>query len=155
MSETPEHIGKLLRSGVALQIHTAYVAEHWAEMEAYFLAMEGHTQLCAAQDLKAPLIDGRMTAFGAQNADGSVSMAIAGIFQGSKGQICRSWLLALPNAQESIVATLADECEIYARLNGCIVLEIDALPCWAARIAGKVTAVMMERDLREPRKGVN
>lgn len=124
------------------------VDRYWPAFAGILKSVEGWTQCMAADDIHPRLRDGRMQLWNLLGPDDKSVFALTAIVGSARGPICTAWLIATQHADDANVAALIDRCEAVARMEGCAVLEIKALPGFVNRIVGKITAVVIERDIR-------
>lgn len=141
--------------GTVIGMHPQHIAQYWSGIEGLLRTIEKWTLLLSAEDIHVQLLDGRMVWWSILMADGKSAYALTQIKHSARGLICTLWLIAADNCAETTVFALVNRCEGIARSQGCIALEINALPHWADKIVGRVTAITVERDLRPERNEVN
>ncbi|HWG75556.1 MAG TPA: hypothetical protein VN660_02050 [Steroidobacteraceae bacterium] len=155
MTQVPTNVAEQLPPpGVAVLVHPTNIAENWAALEGLFHSLSPWTQLLPADELRAPLTNGTLRLFAVRDLLGNIFVAMAALFTGTT-QTCATWLLVGPEAPESIASALVDEVEVFARQQGCCALSINIFPAMVGRIPGQVTALVIERDLRQRRERMN
>ena len=149
------HPDRKVSPGTVVVILPQHVEQYWPAVEGMLRIVEGWTQVLAADDIHLGLLSGHMQLWTAPAPVPKLVFALTRIAKSARGAICSLWLIATHQSDDSTVAAIIDRCEAVARSEGCIALEINALPLLAERITGKVTAVIVERDLRRMGNEVN
>jgi len=137
--------------GIPAAIPPANIEAYWYAVEEMLRTMESWTQVLCASDIRAQLADGRMQLWSVLDQNEKAALAITRIGESGRGGVCTVWLLASALSDDASIGALLDSTENLARSRNCMVLEINAVPCWAERVRGKLTNLTFERDLRTPR----
>jgi hypothetical protein len=140
------------RPGVPLAIKPSVVEQFWPSVEGYLRSVEEFMLSFDAASIRTGIQAGTVQLWSILDERGNATLALTSMFESTRGASCTCALLAGSLTPEDIVRTLIERIESHARERGAGVLVVSALPYWAERLAGKITAVALERDLRAPRR---
>jgi hypothetical protein len=138
--------------GVTYAVPPAEAEKYWPWVEEKLQAMEDWSQCISAADVRQNIANGCIRLWTSLEQTGRNLLAISAMQQSARGQICMLWLIASHFSDDASISAMVDECEVFARAEGCVVLAINAYPALAEKITGKFTSVILERDLRASRK---
>lgn len=140
---------------VAVAILPQQLEKSWAALDKILRNVEEWTQCLSAETIKAGLMSGNLQLWGLLDDHDYGTLAVSQITKGPRGAICTVWLIATqvklgdaPLVVSEGVANLVDGIQRFAQNFNCCALEINLPPSCANYISGKVTAVIIERDLR-------
>jgi hypothetical protein len=152
---TPDRVSA---RNVAVAILPEQLEQSWPALDVILRNVESWTQCLSADNIRAALMSGNMQLWALLDDHDYGTLAVSQITKSPRGSICTVWLITtqlkpkgdapLPVIEVGQLAKLIDGIQRFAQHFGCSALEINAHPSWTNKISGKVTAVIIERDLR-------
>ena len=140
--------------GVVLQLSPELVERSWSNIEAALRPTEQWSQTFSIANFRSDIAANLTQLWGCMDFSGRRALAVTRLHKSARGLLCTVWVIA-PQSDDRTICTLIDNVETFARMHECVALEIIAHPWLSDRVSGKLTAAIIERDLRAPLSRTN